>query len=96
MSSRGATALRRLRTVPLFLLLFVLTTLALPFLLVLALAVDAVRWLVRRRPWMATRLALFLWIYLAAEAFAIVVLFLAWVVPPRSRLVERTYRLQAL
>ena len=40
---------------------------------------------------MATRLALFLWIYLAAEAFAIVALFLAWAVPPRSRLVERTY-----
>ena len=45
---------------------------------------------------MATRLALFLWVYLAAEAGAIVALFLAWAVPPRSRLVERTYRLQAL
>ena len=96
MTSRRSTILRRLRTVPLFLLLFVVTTVALPFLLAAAVVVDAVRWLVRRRPWMATRLALFLWVYLAAEALAIVALGLAWAVPPRSRLVERTYRLQAL
>ena len=96
MTSRSSTVLRRLRTVPVFLILFVLTTVTLPFLLVLAVAVDAARWLVRRRPWMATRLTLFLWIYLGAEALAIVALFLAWAVPPRSRLVERTYRLQAL
>ena len=95
-TSRRSTILRRLRTVPLFLLLFVVTTVALPFLLAVAVVVDAVRWLVRRRPWMATRLALFLWVYLAAEALAIVALGLAWAVPPRSRLVERTYRLQAL
>jgi 1-acyl-sn-glycerol-3-phosphate acyltransferase len=86
---------RRLWTVPLHLALFVLATLALPLLLTVGLVVDAVRWLVRRRPWMATRLALFLWVYLAAEAWAIVALFLAWAVPPRERLVERTYRLQA-
>lgn len=96
MTSRRSTILRRLRTVPLFLLLFVVTTVALPFLLAAAVVVDAVRWLVRRRPWMATRLALFLWVYLAAEVLAIVALGLAWAVPPRSRMVERTYRLQAL
>jgi 1-acyl-sn-glycerol-3-phosphate acyltransferase len=95
LSSRRSTVLRRLRTVPLFLLLFVVTTLALPVLLAVAVVVDALRWLIRRRPWMATRLALFLWIYLAAEAWAIVALFLAWALPPRLRLVERTYRLQA-
>ena len=95
MTSRRSTILRRLRTVPPFLLLFVLTTLALPLLLAVAVVVDAARWLIRRLPWMATRLALLLWIYLAAEAGAIVALFLAWAVPPRSRLVERTYRLQA-
>jgi 1-acyl-sn-glycerol-3-phosphate acyltransferase len=94
-TQRRATILRRLRTVPLYLLLFVVTTLVLPLLLAVALVVDAVRWLIQRRPWMATRLALFLWVYLAAEAGAIVALFLAWAVPPRSRLVERTYRLQA-
>lgn len=80
---------------PIFLLLFAAVTVALPLLLAVALAVDAVRWAVRRRPWMATRLTLFLWVYLAAEAAAIVALFLAWALPPRGRLVERTYRLQA-
>lgn len=44
---------------------------------------------------MATRLAVVLWLYLAAEAVAIAALGLAWLLPPRSRLVERTYRLQA-
>ncbi len=81
---------------PLFLLLFLVTTVALPLLLAVAVVVDAGRWLVGRRPWMATRLALFLWIYLASEAAAIVALFLAWAIPPRSHLVERTYRLQAV
>ena len=80
---------------PLLLLLFAVTTAALPVLLVIAVAVDATRWAVRRRPWMATRLALFLWVYLAAETAAVVALFLAWALPPRSRVVERTYRLQA-
>ena len=56
MSSRRSTVLRRLRTVPLFLLLFVVTTLVLPLLLAVALVVDIARWLIRRRPWMATRL----------------------------------------
>ena len=81
---------------PLFLLLFAVATIALPLLLAMAVVVDAARWLVRRRPWMATRLTLFLWVYLFAEAAAIVALFLAWALPPRGRLVERTYRLQAL
>ncbi len=80
---------------PLFLLLFAVATVGLPLLLAVALVVDATRWAVRRRPWMATRLALFLWLYLAAEAAAIVALFLAWALPPRGRLVERTYGLQA-
>lgn len=93
--SPRSSILRRLRTVPLFLLLFLVTTVALPVLLVVAVAVDAVRWASRRRPWMATRLTLFLWVYLAAEAVAIVALFVAWALPPRDRLVERTYRLQA-
>lgn len=91
---RGATILRRLRTVPLFLGGFLLATAALPLLALLAVAVDATR---RGRPWMATRLLLVLWLYLAVEAACLAALAVSWVVARgrRDRLAEAAWGLQA-
>ena len=59
--------------------MFVVVTITFPALLVGALLVDLVRAVVRRKPWMATRMVGFLWVYLAAEAVAVIVVFLCWV-----------------
>ena len=91
---RGATILRRLRTVPLFLGGFLLATAALPLLALVAVAVDATR---RGRPWMATRLLFVLWLYLAVEAACLAALAVSWVVARgrRERLTKAAWGLQA-
>ncbi len=91
---RGATILRRLRTVPLFLGGFLLATAALPLLALVAVAVDAMR---RGRPWMATRLLFVLWLYLAVEAACLAALAVSWVVARgrRDRLTEAAWGIQA-
>lgn len=91
--------MRRARTVPVYLLLFLLATILAPLLLVLAVAVDAARWAVRRRPFTAIRVLAFGWLYLAVGVACLAALFAQWVVSgfgaSRSILLEGSYRLQA-
>src|SRR3954469_6842400 len=58
---------RRTRGILLEIVLFVLLTLLSPLVLVAALLVDLALWLVRRKPWMAVRLAAMAWWFLFGE-----------------------------
>jgi 1-acyl-sn-glycerol-3-phosphate acyltransferase len=78
----------------------VLVTVLLPALLVLAAIVDLALWMRRRKPWMAVRLAAFLWWFLFGEVRGMVGLLVVWLLaggpwardsPARRR---RTFRLQ--
>src|SRR5690349_11836720 len=64
---RSAAIARRAKTITPRVIGLVLVTALFPVLLVLALAVDAVRAVRRRVPAVTTRLLCFLWVYLAAE-----------------------------
>lgn len=98
--TRSETLLRRLRSIPPLVLGLLLTTALLPALLVVGLAIDLGRWAVSRVPPTATRLALFLWIYLAAEVAGLAALAAAWVASLGGRrdawLRRATLRLQQL
>jgi 1-acyl-sn-glycerol-3-phosphate acyltransferase len=69
--SRGAIVRRRLVTVPRSVFLFIATTALLPLLIVGGGVVDAIRWVVHRRPWMSLRLIAFGWVFLAAETWGL-------------------------
>lgn len=73
------TLARRAITFPTVTLLFALSWLASPVLIPVAALVDLVRWAATRRPWMATRLIVFLMAYTAAEVVGIAALGLTWV-----------------
>jgi len=77
--TRTETLLRRLRSIPPLVLGLLLVTALLPALLVAGLAIDLVRWALSRVAPTATRLALFLWVYLAAEVAGLAALAVAWV-----------------
>ncbi|MSX01880.1 MAG: hypothetical protein F2813_01820 [Actinobacteria bacterium] len=76
--SRSKTVLRRLKTIPPILIGLLLVTALLPVLLIVALLVDAVRAATQRKPWMALRLVVFLWIYLIVDTCGLVALFVIW------------------
>lgn len=78
--------LRRFVTIPVVVLLFILSWAGSPVLIPLALAVDLVRWMATRRPWMATRLVLFLMAYTLAETLGVVALGLTWLTSAGGRL----------
>ena len=97
---RGQKVARRLKTISVVFVGLVLVTALLPVLLVGAFFVDLFRWVARRRTWMAMRLVLFLWIYLAGDTFGILSLFGVWVLSgfghDRERLLDWTWRFQQL
>ena len=64
---RGARLQRRAKGIAIEAGGFVLLTLALPLVLPLAALVDLALWLVRRKPWMAVRLACMAWWFLFGE-----------------------------
>jgi 1-acyl-sn-glycerol-3-phosphate acyltransferase len=98
--TRIETARRRLRTIPPRVLGLVLVTALLPVLLVVGLAIDAVRRIASGVRPTAARLALFLWVYLAAEVGGLVALAALWVASlggrRRAWLLEETWRIQQL
>jgi 1-acyl-sn-glycerol-3-phosphate acyltransferase len=98
--TRSETVLRRLRSIPPLVLGLLLVTALLPVLLVAGLAIDLGRWAASRVPPTATRLALFLWVYLAAEVAGLAALAAAWVASGAGRreawLRDVTGRLQQL
>lgn len=86
---------RRLITIPIVYLMFVLFTLALPIVVVVGAVVDLGRWLVSRTPAMALRMAAFGWVYLLGEAWAIPTLGVIGLLP-RASAIAVTYRLQTV
>lgn len=78
--------LRRLVTIPVVVLAFVFSWAGSVALIPLALAIDLVRWVRTRRPWMATRLFLFLMAYTLAETVGMIALGLTWLVGAGGRL----------
>ena len=69
---------RRLKTIPLIVVSFVVVTALLPLLMLGALVVDVFRAVTARKPFMALRLVAFLWIYLATDTLALLTLFVLW------------------
>jgi 1-acyl-sn-glycerol-3-phosphate acyltransferase len=98
--TRTEAVLRRLRTIPPLVLGLVVVTALLPVLLVVGLAIDAVRRIASGVPPTVARLVLFLWVYLAAEVGGLVVLAALWVASLGGRrrdwLLETTWRVQQL
>ncbi len=74
----GARYIRRTRGIAAEIVAFVLVTILLPLLLVVALLVDVALGVVRRKPWMATRLVLFAWWFLAGEMVGMASLLGGW------------------
>jgi 1-acyl-sn-glycerol-3-phosphate acyltransferase len=98
-SRRGATIWRRLRTIPLFVLILLVSTGLLPLLLLGAFAVDVVRALATGKPWMATRIVLFGWCFVAIDVSGVTIALLQWIgagfgAGRRRRLLDWGYGLQ--
>jgi hypothetical protein len=64
---------RRLLTVPVAIVLFVMVTALMPLFAVLALIVDLVRWVRHKIPFVAIRVTAASWVYLAVEMFGLAV-----------------------
>jgi len=92
---------RRLKTIPITIVMLIVVTLLAPILLAATVAVDLIRKLATGKPMMATRLLAMGWVYLAAEVGVIVVAGLQWLVslPFGSRAADKradwTYGLQS-
>lgn len=89
---------RRLRSVPVHLVLFVVVTILSPLWAVVGVVIDLHRTLVRKRPAMALRIFAFGWTYLAVGVVGIVKLFGDWVFAgfgdSKEMMREGSYRLQ--
>jgi 1-acyl-sn-glycerol-3-phosphate acyltransferase len=98
--TRAETVLRRVRTIAPLGLGLVLVTALLPVLIVVGLVIDAVRRVAFGIPPTAARLAVFLWVYLAAEIVGLAALATVWVASlggrRRAWLRDVTWRLQQL
>lgn len=92
------TLSRRLRTISAFTAALIVMVLLAPVLLPLVALADGIRWLVRRRHWMGTRLYLFGVVYLAAEAIGLVALGVVWLLAGfgrfRTPLLNWTFSIQ--
>lgn len=95
---RSEIVRRRLASISRSVLFLVALTALLPLLLAAAAAIDAVRWLALRRPWMSVRLVLFGWTFFATEVAGLAWLFFGWVGSGFGRrwdrLVELTWPVQ--
>jgi len=96
--SRWTALRRRAWTVPFILVFFLVATAALPLLLLIAVSVDVLRWALHRRRFVVVRAALFGWVYLAVEVWALSCLLVFWIITGfgkwRSAELSLTYRLQ--
>lgn len=84
---------RRLITIPALMVLFVVVTAFAPVLALLAILVDAGRWLTRWRRWVSVRGLAFLWVYLLGELWALFALLVTVVLPHQLKL-DTTFWLQ--
>ncbi|HRE89631.1 MAG TPA: hypothetical protein PK095_10895, partial [Myxococcota bacterium] len=94
------TLRRRLVTIPVTVLLFVVLVGFLPVWLLIAVGIDVVRQLRNKTPWAVSRLVLFGAVYLSAQLVGLTALFFAWLFSGfgknRARLIARTYRIQQI
>ena len=93
---RGPRLARRARGIAFETLAFVVITITLPVLLVLAAIVDAVLWLARRKPWMGLRLVLMAWWFLLGELRGIAGLALIWIASGGRDSRKRRFRVYRL
>lgn len=63
---------------PAAIILFVLVTVLMPVAVPLALLFDFGRWLLKRMPWVSSRIVVAIWIYLSAEMLALALLLVSW------------------
>ncbi|HSO49244.1 MAG TPA: 1-acyl-sn-glycerol-3-phosphate acyltransferase [Acidimicrobiia bacterium] len=89
------TISRRLITIPVVVVMFLLVSVGLPFLIATGLLVDLARAGLSGRPAMASRLIVFLWLYLLGEMLALLALAFAGL-HSHDRAVDLTYRFQAV
>ena len=75
----GPRMLRRVRGISLEIVAFVIATVLLPVLLLVAALIDLVLWLRRRKPWTGVRLAAFGWWFLFGEMRALAGLLAIWI-----------------
>ena len=80
MSVRSSRTLRRIRTVPTHVLLFLLVTALTPVWLVVGLLIDVFRWVTRRHHGMAVRMFAFGWWYLFVGTWCLARLIGHWLV----------------
>ena len=89
---------RRVRTVPLHVLMFVLVTALIPLWILVGAVIDLYRTLIRKRPAMALRIFAFGWVYLAVGMYGLVAVFSHWVFAgfgsSMTFMREHAYRLQ--
>jgi 1-acyl-sn-glycerol-3-phosphate acyltransferase len=89
---------RRAWTVPFILVFFLVTTATLPLILLVTLVIDVVRRIRHGRRFVFVRGALFGWVYLAIEVWALTALLIGWIVTGFGRWrraeLAMTYRLQ--
>jgi 1-acyl-sn-glycerol-3-phosphate acyltransferase len=94
-------ARRRLVTIPRTIAIWLGLTVLFPLLVMTTMVVDLVRSLFTRKPWMATRLLLMAWVYLASQMFVIAVGGAQWLAAllygkrSAAKLADWTYGLQA-
>ncbi|MDH3470503.1 MAG: lysophospholipid acyltransferase family protein [Acidimicrobiia bacterium] len=95
---RSAKVRRRLVTIPRHVLGLIVVTITLPLLLVAALIFDLVRWASTRRRFMASRLVLFLWVYLFLGVLGVIAFGFGWLLSGfglrRDALVASAYPVQ--
>ena len=86
---RGTVISRRFKTLTPRIVGLIVVTLLLPLLLAVALVVDVVRFATARRPFMALRMVLMLWVYLAGEVVCIIGFGLSWLFALGPRRAEK-------
>jgi 1-acyl-sn-glycerol-3-phosphate acyltransferase len=96
--SGSGTLKRRFQTVPILVTVLIVLVVTAPVVLPIALGIDAGRWLLKRTPFMATRILLFGLAYATLEVVGLILLTLAWMVSgagmARGRLEASTFRVQ--
>ncbi|MBA3808731.1 MAG: 1-acyl-sn-glycerol-3-phosphate acyltransferase [Solirubrobacterales bacterium] len=93
----GARVWRRARGIAAELLVLALLTVLSPLLVAIAVGVDLVLWLRRRKPWMAVRLLAMGWWFLVGELYGLSGLLAAWLASrghDSARRRERVYRVK--
>lgn len=96
----SSRAKRRVRTFPTTVVIWLMLTLLLPVVVLIAATVDLLRWVATRKPWITTRLVGIGWVYVSAQVVVITVAPVHWLLSlgfgrgGKDRLKNWTYGLQ--